>query len=132
MFSLSPGNDVTNCQLNACFPRELGDAFIKSFFELIHPQIPVLVYSEILELWDRMWQPPSKRTPLRGEELLLMVLAIGARVSSFEGRQDVNVSEGWAAYFSKKADDVTNLFENPSLLSTHFLVLKVSSYVVNV
>lgn len=50
MFSLSPGNDVTNCQLNACFPRELGDAFIKSFLELIHPQMPVLVYSEILEL----------------------------------------------------------------------------------
>lgn len=54
-----------------------------------------------------------------------MVLAIGARVSSFEGQQDINVSERWAAYFSKKADDATNLFENPSLLSTHFLILKV-------
>ena len=80
-----------------------------------------------MELWDGMWQPPSKRTPVKGEELLLMVLAIGARVSSFEGKQDVNVSEGWAAYFSKRADDATNLFENPSLRSTHFLLLKVSS-----
>lgn len=127
MFSLSADNDATNCQSNACFPRELGEAFIKSYFELIHPQVPVLVYSEIMELWDGMWQPPSKRTPVKGEELLLMVLAIGARVSSFEGKQDVNVSEGWAAYFSKRADDATNLFENPSLRSTHFLLLKVSS-----
>ncbi|OJJ79303.1 fungal specific transcription factor domain-containing protein [Aspergillus glaucus CBS 516.65] len=124
MFSLSADNDATNCQSNACFPRELGEAFIKSYFELIHPQVPVLVYSEIMELWDGMWQPPSKRTPVKGEELLLMVLAIGARVSSFEGKQDVNVSEGWAAYFSKRADDATNLFENPSLRSTHFLLLK--------
>ena len=55
-----------------------------------------------------------------------MALAIGARVSSSEGRQDAPLSEGWGDHFSRKASGSIKLFEDPSLHSTHFFLLKVS------
>lgn len=50
----------------------------------------------------------------------------GARVSSSEGRQDAPLSEGWGDHFSRKATGSIKLFEDPSLHSTHFFLLKVS------
>lgn len=126
MFSVDPDDNAAKSQPEAYFPREMGDAFINSYFEIIHPQIPVLVYSELLEVWNSLLLPPTQRGLAKGEELLFMVLAIGARVSSVRGKQDASLSEGWAEHFSRKVNGPMKLFENPSLLSTHLMLLKVS------
>lgn len=128
MFSASPQYSSSKLPPEVCFSRETGDAFISSYFDLIHPRMPVLIYSELIELWERLWQPPLLRTSTKGEELLFMVLAIGARVSSCDGHQDTKYSEAWADHFSTKATRMVDMFDDPSLRSTHFMLLKVCNH----
>ncbi|KAK1147142.1 hypothetical protein N8T08_001881 [Aspergillus melleus] len=52
------------------------------------------------------------------------VLAIGVRVAIAEGKQDTSWLEGWAGHFASKANGLHATFENISLSSTHFLLLR--------
>ncbi|KAE8154352.1 hypothetical protein BDV25DRAFT_147990 [Aspergillus avenaceus] len=124
MFSVGADSNHSHCPTETYFPRELGSFFIDSYFHIIHPQAPVLVYSDIIKLWDDLWKPPWDRHDSKGDEILFMVLAIGARVCSSEGKQDTRSSEGWAKHFADKASHLNDSFENISLSSTHFMVLK--------
>lgn len=124
MFSVGAERDDATSQPDAIFSSEMGTLLINSYFDVIHPQVPVLVYAEVLEAWNVLQQPPSNRRPSQREALLFMVFAIGARVSSLEGKQDASSSEAWGDYFFRKANNSLKS-EDASLRLAHFFVLKV-------
>lgn len=127
MFSVGVDDKESQCSSDAFLSRELGDAFVHAYFDFIHPQVPVLLYSDIARCWENFWKPSKQRPPENRGELLFMVLALGARVSSSQGQQDALLSEGWADHFARKASGCINLFEDPSLHALQFFLLKVSS-----
>ncbi|EKG19814.1 hypothetical protein MPH_02883 [Macrophomina phaseolina MS6] len=107
--------------------KELGDSFINEYFKTIHPQIPVLLRSEVAETWSRFWDTPSLgNKSLKGKELVLMVLALGARVSCVRGKSEASDLENWAAHFAERADLSSPFMPVPTLKTTHFLLLKAS------
>ncbi|CAG8187091.1 unnamed protein product [Penicillium salamii] len=59
------------------------------------------------------------------KEILFMVLAIGARVAIAEGQHDTSMLQDWAEHFSSKVNGLHITFEDLSLSSTYFLLLKV-------
>lgn len=126
MFSVGADHDEAKGQPDAYFACEMGTLFINSYFDIIHPQIPILAYSEILDIWNTLQQPPSKRKPDDRGAILFMVFAIGARVSNFQGKQDALSSEAWADHCFRKSNSLMKS-EDPSLRSTHFFLLKVRS-----
>lgn len=126
MFAVGTNDHDSKCPSEAYLSRELGDALVNSYFDIIHPQIPILTYSEIMESWENFWKPPNQRGSDNRGEILFMVLALGARVSSSQGQQDASLSEGWADHFARKASDCMKLFEDSSLRTTQFFFLKVS------
>lgn len=109
--------------------KELGEAFISAYFNLMHPQAPVLVESEVRQTWAALWNGPG-HTPENNEKfakakaVLYMVLAIGARLTDHEDASPSS-SDDWAEHFHEHAGNPTNLFEETSLLGTHLLLLKV-------
>lgn len=109
----------------AMMPRNIGDRFIRNYFQIVHPQLPILIYSEVIEQWAQLWKPPGTRPCSRGEDLVFMVLAIGARVSLVAGQEDLSLTEGWAEYFSRKADISMTALSEPTLSLVHLLLLKV-------
>lgn len=125
MFSVGVDSNPSQCPAESYFPRDLGESFIDSYFRIIHPQVPVLVYLDVVKSWDDLWNPPWERRDTKGDEILFMVLAIGARVCSFEGKQNTRSSEGWAQHFVDKAKRLNDAFEDISMSSTHFMLLKV-------
>lgn len=127
MFPQSTESNTTTSRSDAYFPRELGDSFINAYFDIIHPQIPVLTYSDVLSSWQNLWSPPWQRHDVKGDNILFMVLAIGARVSSFQGQQDVSASEGWANHFLCKATEFNDRVDDICLSTTHFFLLRVSA-----
>ena len=126
MFSVD-ANRPSACHPDAYITREMGISLIDAFFEIIHPQIPVLNYADIIDLWEDMGKPPGQQKVAKGKETLFMVLAIGARVAISEGQQDTPVLTDWADHFAAKANVLNATFEDLSLSSTIFLLLKVSS-----
>jgi len=107
-------------------PKDLGEAFISSYFNVMHPQAPVLVEAEVLKTWQALWSPPERVQTgncQSGKEksVLYMVLAIGARLLDHNGGQSLN---GWAEHFYQRAGHLTDVFEETSLLVTHLLLLK--------
>ena len=126
MFSVGADHDEGKCLPDAFFSCEMGALFLDAYFDVIHPQLPILAHAEILDVWNTLRQPPSKRKPNDREAILFMVFAIGSRVSSFEGKQDASSSEAWADYFFRKANDSVKS-EDASLRLVHFYLLKVSS-----
>lgn len=93
----------------------------------IHPQMPVLLRSEIDETWSRFWDTPALNSkPPKGKELVLLVLALGARVSCVRGKSEASELENWAAYFAERADLCSTFMPVPSLKATHFMLLKAS------
>lgn len=126
MFSLNVNRPPT-CHPDAYITREMGSTLIDAFFEIIHPQIPVLNYADIVELWEEMGKPPGQQKARKGKEILFMVLAMGARVSIAQSQQDTSVLKDWADHFATKANGLHATFEDLSLPSTIFLLLKVSS-----
>lgn len=125
MFSVGSNEQPANSTPEAYLSFEMGVTFINSFFEIIHPQMPVLSYEEIMDAWSFMWRLPTRGESKKAEGILYMVLALGARVSHSEGRQDLESSEGWSEHFYGKARKKAEDFEETSLRSTHFLLLKV-------
>ena len=128
MFAVGTNDRDRKCPSEAYLSRELGDALVNSYFDIIHPQNPILTYSEIMESWDNYWKPPNQHGSDSRGEILFMVLALGARVSSSQGQQDVSLSEGWADHFARKASDCMKLFEDSSLRTTQFFFLKLSPF----
>lgn len=125
MFSVE-ANRPASCHTDAYIARDLGTRLIQSFFEIIHPQIPVLNYTEVLGQWEDMGKPPAQQFAGKGKEILFMVLAIGARAAIAEGKHDTSVLQDWAEHFTSKANGLHATFEDLSLSSTIFLLLKVS------
>ncbi|KAE8142483.1 hypothetical protein BDV38DRAFT_294355 [Aspergillus pseudotamarii] len=124
MFSVGVDSNPSQCPAESYFPRDLGESFIDSYFRIIHPQAPVLLYVDVVKSWNNLWSPPWERRDIKGDEILFMVLAIGARVCSFEGKQNTRSSEGWAHHFVEKAKRLNDAFEDISMASTHFMLLK--------
>ncbi|GME30821.1 c6 transcription factor [Neofusicoccum parvum] len=105
--------------------KEIGDAFIAEYFKTIHPQLPVLVQSEIEETWAKFWDTPAiDPKPLKGKELVLIVLALGARVSCVNGKYEASQLENWAAYFAERTELSSTFMLSPNLKATHFMLLK--------
>ncbi|CAG8192759.1 unnamed protein product [Penicillium salamii] len=123
MFSVD-NNHPASTNPDAYIAREVGTTLIQSFFEIMHPQIPVLNHVDIFEQWEEMGKPPGQQSASKCKEILFMVLAIGARVVIAEGQQDTSVLQDWADHFASKANQLHTTFEDLSLSSTHFLLLK--------
>ncbi|KNG89799.1 hypothetical protein ANOM_002854 [Aspergillus nomiae NRRL 13137] len=111
-------------QADAYFPRDMGVLFIEAYFRIMHPQMPLLAYSEIMETWNKLWEPPQPGKVLKDADLLYMVLAIGSRVSNYKGKQTAEWVDLWAEHFSNKANNFALYFQEPSLKGTHFMLLK--------
>jgi len=106
-------------------PKELGDAFISSYFTIMHPQGPILIECDVRHTWEILWSgpglAPDRSTKFAKEKsILYMVLAIGARLT------DSPASNAWAQHFYERAGVPTDCFEETSLLGTHLVLLRVS------
>jgi hypothetical protein len=77
----------SSSQTDAYFPRDMGDLFIEAYFRIMHPQMPLLTYSEIKETWNKLWDAHQPGKVLKDKDLLYRVLAIGSRVSNYKGKQ---------------------------------------------
>ncbi|KAJ5362115.1 hypothetical protein N7541_002959, partial [Penicillium brevicompactum] len=126
MFSVEASGESRAPQPHEAYlPKETGFSFIHAYFDIMHPQMPVLSFSEITSVWTTLWAPPKPgKCTLKGKELLYMVLAIGARVSASNGQQSAESLDHWAEHFSTKADNYITMFQEPSLKGTHFMLLK--------
>ncbi|OMP84438.1 Zinc finger protein grt1 [Diplodia seriata] len=121
----NPHGSLNDALAEVHIQKEMGDLFIAEYFKTIHPQAPVLLKSEIDDTWSKFWSPPGiDRKPLKGKELVFLVLAIGARASSVKGKSDASRLENWAAYFAEKADTSSTFMLGPTLKAIHFMVLK--------
>lgn len=105
-------------------PKELGDAFISSYFTIMHPQGPILIERDVRHTWEVLWNgpglAPDRSTKFAKEKsILYMVLAIGARLT------DSPSSNAWAQHFYERAGVPTDCFEETSLLGTHLVLLRV-------
>ncbi|RAH84334.1 hypothetical protein BO86DRAFT_446357 [Aspergillus japonicus CBS 114.51] len=123
MFCVNGCQDSTGPHA-AYISQEVGMGLIDSYFEILHPQIPVLNYSEIVDQWKSLWKPPAQQKPDKRNEVLFIVLAIGARVTIAAGQQETSLLEGWADHFAAQANRSTAVLEDPSLSSTQLLLLK--------
>ncbi|GAQ36292.1 hypothetical protein EURHEDRAFT_417052 [Aspergillus niger] len=124
MFSVDSGEGVGQGPTQAYVSNEMGIKFIDAFFEIVHPQMPVFSYEETIASWNSLWNPPRGREPKKGQEILYMMLALGAHLSHSEGRQDLESSEGWSEYFYRLASRDASDLTDTSLRSTHFMLLK--------
>ncbi|RDW60636.1 hypothetical protein BP6252_12019 [Coleophoma cylindrospora] len=104
--------------------KDMGDTFIASYFEIIHPQLPVLSYPEVIHTWNEFWEPPEPGKKVKGRDIMYMVLAIGARASKPYGRLSVEALESWAEHFIIQAHHASVLVQDPSLKGLQFLLLK--------
>ncbi|GFF51787.1 hypothetical protein IFM46972_09381 [Aspergillus udagawae] len=125
MFSRQYVNEGdSSSQTDAYFPRDMGDLFIEAYFRIMHPQMPLLTYSEIKETWNKLWDAPQPGKVLKDRDLLYMVLAIGSRVSNYKGKQTAEWIDLWAEHFSTKPTILQCIFRNPVWKGTHFMLLK--------
>lgn len=109
----------------AFIPRSLGDMFIEAYFKIMHPQMSVLVYSEIVDEWNQMWEAPVLGRTAKNQEILFMVLAIGARLVNLKGRQPEAQVDGWGEYFASRASEGPIFLQEPSIKGMHLMLLKV-------
>ncbi|ESZ92805.1 hypothetical protein SBOR_6821 [Sclerotinia borealis F-4128] len=110
--------------------KDLGDCFITTYFKVAHPQWPFLQVSEIREDWESFWEPPPPErdayysSKLTRKNIVLMVLAIGAVMSSLSPHKDAKLMARWASYLSSRAMLSGSTFEDASLKGVHLLLLK--------
>ncbi|KAM0159508.1 hypothetical protein ACHAPG_003526 [Botrytis cinerea] len=110
--------------------KDLGDCFIGTYFKVAHPQWPFLQLREIREDWESFWEPPPPErdayysSRLTRKNIVLMVLAIGAVMSSLSPDKDAKVMARWASYLSSRAMLSGSTFEDASLKGVHLLLLK--------
>ncbi|PYI02738.1 hypothetical protein BO78DRAFT_463801 [Aspergillus sclerotiicarbonarius CBS 121057] len=123
-FLFSHPNHFPQPRAEAFLPRNLGELFIRSYFKLVHPQMPVLVYSDVMSQWTQSWKPPARDAPVRGKEILHMVLAIGALVAPMVGADGLDLTNEWAEYFARNVDIPLSVLSEPTLQLVHILLLK--------
>ncbi|KAL4861971.1 hypothetical protein BDV12DRAFT_203479 [Aspergillus spectabilis] len=80
-------------------PRHLGDAFISTYFAVLHPQAPILSEKEITGSWRDLFSPPRHDCAGRNNvaierSILYMVLAIGACLSVNNSGEDFSFWAG--------------------------------------
>lgn len=128
MFAADTDGDLrlTHSRTEAFLPQALGERFIEAYFRIIHPQMSVLVYSEIMETWNQMWEFPVRGRKLKNQEILFMVLALGARVVNLKDKEPEARVEGWAEHFSSRAAEGPIFLQEPSVKGMHLMLLKVS------
>ncbi|KAE8150946.1 fungal-specific transcription factor domain-containing protein [Aspergillus avenaceus] len=126
MFTADADGDLRRSRTaaEAFLPRNLGDLFIDAYFRIVHPQMPVLVYSEITDSWSQMWETPIRGRRAKNQELLYMVLALGARVIKLKKSEKENRSEEWAEYFSSRVSEGSIFMQEPSVKAVHLMMLK--------
>ncbi|KAF2138906.1 uncharacterized protein K452DRAFT_300956 [Aplosporella prunicola CBS 121167] len=113
----------------ALLPKDLGDTFISAYFNIIHPQIPVLVYSEIQKHWSKLWEPPDRNDRGAAQRaLVLMVLAIGAQVTKLQKTGEAECFTKWAEYFCDRAQLPPAHLQEPTLEAVHYYLLKAMYY----
>lgn len=111
--------------LGPFIPRHVGDRFLRNYFKIVHPQLPILSYSEIMALWGHLWEFPTNIASPWRKEILFTVLAIGARVGPVMGQDGLDLAEGLAEHFSQAVDIPITAMRDPSLQLVHLLLLKV-------
>lgn len=74
MFTADADGDLRRSRLaaEAFLPQALGDVFIEAYFRIVHPQMPVLVYTEIIDSWKQMWETPIRGRPVKNQEILFI------------------------------------------------------------
>lgn len=109
----------------AYLPRELGDSFIATYFEIMHGQAPILDRMEVDKTWQGLWIGPGISTQPRSKDrsILYMVFAIGARLREPVDQDDSFIK--WADHFYEKAGkNLSECFEETTLNNCHLLLLK--------
>ncbi|KAJ5731297.1 uncharacterized protein N7483_005805, partial [Penicillium malachiteum] len=103
-----------------------GDIFLKSYFRIIHPQVPIMSRSDICSTWEECCGPPtsSLETDCWSQKILYMALSLGARVSQPTSELTADGLEKWADYFSSQTNDLALVFQEPSFKVLQFLLLK--------
>ncbi|KAH8428456.1 fungal specific transcription factor domain-containing protein [Aspergillus melleus] len=126
MFAADTDGDLRLAQLRteAFLPQALGERFIDAYFKIIHPQMSVLVHSEVMETWAQMWEFPVRGRKLKNQEILFMVLALGARVVNLKDKEPEARVEGWAEHFSNRAAEGPIFLQEPSVKGMHLMLLK--------
>jgi len=109
----------------AYLPRELGDSFIATYFEIMHGQAPILDQMEVEKTWQGLWIGPGNSPHSRPKDrsILYMVFAIGARLRKPDNQDDNFL--GWADHFYEKAGkNLGDCFEETTLRDCHLLLLR--------
>jgi hypothetical protein len=108
----------------AYLPRELGDSFIATYFDIMHGQAPILERIDVERTWQDLRSGPghSTHTQVKDNALLYMVFAIGARLHG-AGVGDSYVP--WSEHFFEEAGrNLADVFEETTLLDTQLLLLR--------
>jgi hypothetical protein len=107
---------------SAFLPEKLGKLFISTYFAIAHPRAPILTEANVLETWSHVWTPACEcpQSKPKATSILFMVLAIGALQCPSEGLYAVE----WSTYFYKAADDMSGIFEEPTITDVHLLLLR--------
>ncbi|KAB8223376.1 fungal-specific transcription factor domain-containing protein [Aspergillus novoparasiticus] len=126
MFTADADGDLRRSRLaaEAFLPQGLGDVFIEAYFRIVHPQMPVLVYTEIIDSWKQMWETPIRGRPVKNQEILFMVLALGARVIRLKKSEQENRADEWAEYFSSRVSEGSIFMQEPSVKGVNLMLLK--------
>lgn len=128
MFSCSQETRIRELSWDSHFSKELGDSLIKAYFQAAHPQLPVLLNSEIQDAWDQLCSLKSASGNPKRRALVYMVMAIGASMATPNGLQDASLRQRLAEHCSSLADISSAYFHDSCLTGTHVLLLKVSHY----
>lgn len=110
-------------------PRQVGDRFLRNYFKIVHPYMPILSYAEVMSHWSRLWEVRPTPGPPWTKEIVFTALAIGARVCPTMGQDDLDSADAWAEHFSQAVDIPITAMREPSLQLVHLLLLKVGNAV---
>lgn len=129
LFSM-PRASLSEPSSGAVLPRHLGDLFIRSYFKLVHPQLPILDYQKVVSQWVASWEAHDvmdENSALRhqGKEIMFMAIAVGARVCPIINQDGFRLAEAWAEHFSQRVEIPFSALEEPSLHVVRVFLLKV-------
>ncbi|KAJ5921917.1 hypothetical protein N7516_009620 [Penicillium verrucosum] len=128
LFSM-PRASLSEPSSGAVLPRHLGDLFIRSYFKLVHPQLPILDYQKVVSQWVASWEAHDvmdENSALRhqGKEIMFMAIAVGARVCPIINQDGFRLAEAWAEHFSQRVEIPFSALEEPSLHVVRVFLLK--------
>lgn len=121
----APEQQRVSTPKEAFISRNMGERFIRNYFKIVHPQLPILMYSDVMSQWASFCEPPSRHSPPRDRRIVYMVLALGARVSPCSEKHNLELTNGWAEYFLSKTDVSITVLSEPTMHMVQFFLLKV-------